>query len=428
MTVLEILLLVAGGLAFIISFFLPDKGGDPIIMGIPEEELRERIDEELDNAHKVIEDMTEESVNYSLEKTQRSLDKLANEKIMALGDYSDTIMEQISTNHNETVFLYDMLNKNKDELTELLNRADQTSRDANVRANEAYDLASNAANLAREATERAVDAGRKVVAAEEKMIDARRMLQEKPEVRAEVKYTDSRSSETDAPESGASEEVTDEHIVSAQEENLRAYEEEKRREREELDELIPLQDEIERGILHIKPERPAEPEKTEPEPAEEGSGPISVEAVEEQPEEKQEEKPQAYKPMLTEEEMMEQLLREATSGMQKNAAVRAIPERQRSEGANIKIRRKLRSNHTEEPGAVEGPAPVKAAVKEEKKEKRSASPVALQFAPGARQDENHNDRILEMHRMGRSNMAIAKDLGLGIGEVKLVIDLFENAG
>ena len=31
-----------------------------------------------------------------------------------------------------------------------------------------------------------------------------------------------------------------------------------------------------------------------------------------------------------------------------------------------------------------------------------------------------------MHRMGRSNMAIAKDLGLGIGEVKLVIDLFEN--
>ena len=239
MTVLEILLLVAGGLAFIISFFLPDKGGDPIIMGIPEEELRERIDEELDNAHKVIEDMTEESVNYSLEKTQRSLDKLANEKIMALGDYSDTIMEQISTNHNETVFLYDMLNKNKDELTELLNRADQTSRDANVRAKEAYDLASNAANLAREATERAVDAGRKVVAAEEKMIDARRMLQEKPEVRAEVKYTENRLSETEAPENGASEEVTDEHIVSAQEENLRAYEEEKRREREELQTRAP---------------------------------------------------------------------------------------------------------------------------------------------------------------------------------------------
>ena len=39
---------------------------------------------------------------------------------------------------------------------------------------------------------------------------------------------------------------------------------------------------------------------------------------------------------------------------------------------------------------------------------------------------NNNDRILEMHNAGRSNMAIAKELGLGIGEVKLVIDLFEG--
>lgn len=39
---------------------------------------------------------------------------------------------------------------------------------------------------------------------------------------------------------------------------------------------------------------------------------------------------------------------------------------------------------------------------------------------------NSNDRILEMHNAGKSNMAIAKELGLGIGEVKLVIDLFEG--
>ncbi|MBP5746342.1 MAG: hypothetical protein J6W58_08610 [Lachnospiraceae bacterium] len=39
---------------------------------------------------------------------------------------------------------------------------------------------------------------------------------------------------------------------------------------------------------------------------------------------------------------------------------------------------------------------------------------------------NSNDRILELHKAGKSNMAIAKELGLGIGEVKLVIDLFEG--
>lgn len=40
--------------------------------------------------------------------------------------------------------------------------------------------------------------------------------------------------------------------------------------------------------------------------------------------------------------------------------------------------------------------------------------------------KNNNERILELHKMGKSNMAVAKELGLGVGEVKLVIDLFEG--
>ena len=39
---------------------------------------------------------------------------------------------------------------------------------------------------------------------------------------------------------------------------------------------------------------------------------------------------------------------------------------------------------------------------------------------------NSNDRILELHRQGKSKVAIAKELGLGVGEVKLVIDLYKN--
>ena len=42
-------------------------------------------------------------------------------------------------------------------------------------------------------------------------------------------------------------------------------------------------------------------------------------------------------------------------------------------------------------------------------------------------EKNNNDRILQLHKAGKSNMAIARELGLGIGEVKLVIDLFEGA-
>lgn len=44
---------------------------------------------------------------------------------------------------------------------------------------------------------------------------------------------------------------------------------------------------------------------------------------------------------------------------------------------------------------------------------------------GAGEETNNNEKILEMHRQGKSNVAIARELGLGVGEVNLVIDLFE---
>jgi hypothetical protein len=41
---------------------------------------------------------------------------------------------------------------------------------------------------------------------------------------------------------------------------------------------------------------------------------------------------------------------------------------------------------------------------------------------------NHNDEILAMHKQGISDVQIARDLGLGLGEVKLVIGLFKGEG
>lgn len=42
------------------------------------------------------------------------------------------------------------------------------------------------------------------------------------------------------------------------------------------------------------------------------------------------------------------------------------------------------------------------------------------------ENANSNDIILEMHRNGSSIIEIAKQLGLGVGEVKLVIDLYQG--
>ncbi|MBR6004119.1 MAG: hypothetical protein IK068_05290, partial [Lachnospiraceae bacterium] len=43
-----------------------------------------------------------------------ALERLSNEKIMAVDEYSETVLKKINDNHNEAVFLYDMLN-DKDE-------------------------------------------------------------------------------------------------------------------------------------------------------------------------------------------------------------------------------------------------------------------------------------------------------------------------
>ena len=40
--------------------------------------------------------------------------------------------------------------------------------------------------------------------------------------------------------------------------------------------------------------------------------------------------------------------------------------------------------------------------------------------------KNNNDIILQLHKEGKSNLEIARALGLGLGEVKLVLDLFQG--
>lgn len=113
MSVTEIVLLCIGGLFFAISFFLPDvkKKEEE---HVTKEEIKRLIDEEMKNAKERIDDMVDETVNYSVEKTERALERLSNEKIMAVDEYSETVLKKINDNHNEAVFLYDMLN-DKDE-------------------------------------------------------------------------------------------------------------------------------------------------------------------------------------------------------------------------------------------------------------------------------------------------------------------------
>ena len=273
MNITELILLIFGGIVFTVSFFLP-SGGKKEKDGISkadEEEIKEIIGREVEEAKTQISDIVDETITYSMEKTERSMERLTNEKIMAVNEYSDTVLEQINKNHKEAVFLYDMLNDKHENLKSTVSEAVKT-------ASEVKQTVKDAEVTAREAKEQAV----------------------------------------------------------------------------EIKEQIPV------------------PEKE--------FVPIQAPRV------------------------------EVTDGSA-TAEIEKEPEKPKR-----KTTRKVKT---------EASASKEEAVDPEKTEKASKVDLSM-AAPGKTGGRNSNERILELHKAGKSNMAIAKELGLGIGEVKLVIDLFEG--
>ena len=108
MGAVEIIIIIIGIICIAGSFFVPE-GTKGVEISIPDEIVRDIIEKETKKAIFQIEEHTEETVSSIKEKTERSMEKLSNEKIMAIDEFSNTILEKIYKNHEEAVFLYDML-------------------------------------------------------------------------------------------------------------------------------------------------------------------------------------------------------------------------------------------------------------------------------------------------------------------------------
>ena len=120
MTGVAWILLLIGVVFMIGSFFVTEKLSPSELKQIAElseEELKRIIDRGLKNAETRIEDAIDEQVDQSSEKVDRSLEKVTNDKIMAISEYSDTVIESMNKTHNEIMFLYSMLNDKHTELT-----------------------------------------------------------------------------------------------------------------------------------------------------------------------------------------------------------------------------------------------------------------------------------------------------------------------
>lgn len=168
MGIFEIVLLIAGVIIFTGSFFLP-LGGEKntgIDQKAAKEEIHGLVEEEMNNVRSKMQDKMEETSEDAIEKAERALERLTNEKIMAVNEYSDTVLQEIHKNHEEAMFLYDMLNSKHANIKDTVSKMDKAVKAAENKTLE-NKTAENKAAAEKTATDKTAG-----TVAEEKTADA----------------------------------------------------------------------------------------------------------------------------------------------------------------------------------------------------------------------------------------------------------------
>lgn len=130
MNPLEIALVIIGIIIIAISCKLVDRAGkatnqptnrpfslESIITEEDKKQWKDRLNE-------LLSELSEETIVH----TDDALSELSNEKIMAVSEFSEQILEKIKRNHEEVVFLYNMLNDKQKELKSAVQEIDSSKK------------------------------------------------------------------------------------------------------------------------------------------------------------------------------------------------------------------------------------------------------------------------------------------------------------
>lgn len=129
MIVIEIIMILIGLGVVIASFCLSNDNKEND--GVKAEIDSEQIDEKIREAVK----KTEEEI---LNKADEKFSQISNDKIMGFNEYSNEIFDKIEKNHEETVFLYNMLTEKEKEIQNLIHSVDTTNADLRDETAKAY--------------------------------------------------------------------------------------------------------------------------------------------------------------------------------------------------------------------------------------------------------------------------------------------------
>lgn len=135
---LELILIAIGLTAVILSFRVSDYGGSAGRNDLPDGEeflgASTLTQESLEDFQSQLEEDMEEAVL----RASDDLSRISNEKLMGMDEYSNQVLEKISKNHEEVVFLYQMLTEREEELKKLVQQLNNVKNQIHDEALEEY--------------------------------------------------------------------------------------------------------------------------------------------------------------------------------------------------------------------------------------------------------------------------------------------------
>lgn len=140
MVAAEVVLILIGVVFIVVSFFVTEKLSQQDLEQISlmsQADLKVIAEKQVNQAKIDVENRVEEVFDEALEITKRGLERETNNKIMAVSEYSDTVLENINKSHNEVMFLYSMLKDKQTEVADMigvLQRYVKEIRDMDVEA------------------------------------------------------------------------------------------------------------------------------------------------------------------------------------------------------------------------------------------------------------------------------------------------------
>jgi len=129
MTAYEIALLVCGCVFLILSFFVGNKASEAESGNVGSNSEREIYNEsDVEALTEKVSERLSRKADLIVDEANTQLEHISNEKIMAVNDFSEQLLERIKHNHEEVVFMYSMLQKKEEQLKTAVREADVATR------------------------------------------------------------------------------------------------------------------------------------------------------------------------------------------------------------------------------------------------------------------------------------------------------------